>query len=122
MTKRMLIMIAGPYRSGSDSGGERAEKLRALNRVALRVWNLGHIPVVGVNLVLPIVDVAGQDRYSELMMPICLELAERCDAVIRVGGPSSGADREVALIRDNGGIVFTQIEDIPPYQDQSDRI
>ncbi|MEX1108525.1 MAG: hypothetical protein WEC00_06405 [Dongiaceae bacterium] len=122
MTKRMLIMIAGPYRSGADSDGERTENLLALNRVALRVWNLGHIPVVGVNLVLPIVDVAGQDRYSELMMPICLKLAERCDAVIRVGGPSSGADREVALIRDKGGIVFTQVEDIPPYHDRSDRI
>jgi hypothetical protein len=54
------------------------------------------------------------------MMPICLRLADRCDAVLRIGGPSSSADREVALIREKGGNVFTQIEDIPPYHDQSD--
>jgi hypothetical protein len=122
MTKRMLIMIAGPYRSGADSDGERAENLRALNRVAFGVWNLGHIPVVGVNLVLPLVEVTGQDQYSELMMPICLQLADRCDGVLRGGGAAIGADQEVALIRDKDGNVFAHIEDIPPYSDQSDRV
>ena len=113
MAERMTIMVAGPYSSGATDDNQRAANLRELNRAALKIWELGHIPVVGVNLVLPILEVAGEDRYAELMMPICLELAERCDAVLRIGGPSNGADQEVSLIRDAGGIVFTRIDDIP---------
>lgn len=113
MTQPMIIMVAGPYRAGSNDPAARAANLDALNRAALKIWELGHVPVIGVNLVLPIIDVAGTDRYDEIMMPVCLALAERCDAVLRVGGVSSGADREVALIECNGGTVYTAIEQIP---------
>jgi hypothetical protein len=31
-------------------------------------------------------------------LPLSLALAERCDAILPVGGPSSGADEEVARV------------------------
>jgi hypothetical protein len=109
----MWIMIAGPYSTGARTPDERAENLRALNRAAVEVHRRGHVPIIGVNLALPVIEVAGAAMYDELMMPLSLALAERCDAVLRVGGPSSGADLEVERIRAHGGAVYMSIEEIP---------
>ena len=109
----MWIMIAGPYRSGAVNDEQRSANLRALNEAALEVRRLGHVPLIGVNMALPIIDVAGHEHFDELMMPISLALAERCDAILRLGGASGGADREVDVIRAKGGQVFTDISDIP---------
>lgn len=110
----MWIMIAGPYTSGARTADERAENLKAMNRVALEVHRKGHVPIIGVNLALPVIDVAGEAMFDDLMMPLSLALAERCDAVLRVGGPSAGADLEVERIRAHGGAVYKRIEDVPP--------
>ena len=110
----MWIMIAGPYTSGGASPEERARRLRAMNECAVRVFEKGHTPVIGVNMALPVIDAAGTERFDELMMPISLAMAERCDAVLRIGGPSTGADDEVARIERNGGFVYHSVDDVPP--------
>lgn len=110
----MWIMVAGPYRSGSADASTRAANLAALNAAALAVWEKGHVPVIGVNMALPMIDEAGPERYDDLMAPVSLALAERCDGVLRIGGPSNGADREVDLIRARGGAVYRSLEDLPP--------
>ncbi len=109
----MWVMIAGPYSTGARTADERAENLRALNRVALEVHRRGHVPIIGVNLALPVIEIAGEARFDELMMPLSLALAERCDAVLRVGGPSAGADLEVERIRARGGAVYMDIAELP---------
>jgi hypothetical protein len=109
----MWIMIAGPYSTGARTADERAQNLRALNRVALEILRRGHVPIIGVNLALPIIEVAGEAMFDELMMPLSLALADRCDAVLRVGGHSSGADLEVERIRARGGAVFASVAEIP---------
>jgi hypothetical protein len=109
----MWIMIAGPYSSGARTDDERAENLRAMNRAALEVFRRGHTPIIGVNLALPVIEVAGPDSFDELMMPLSLALAERCDAVLRIGGPSSGADQEVERIRARGGAVYHSVGELP---------
>jgi hypothetical protein len=106
-------MIAGPYRSGSAESASRAANLRSMNEVAVKVWQLGHVPVIGVNMALPMIEAAGEDAYDDLMTPVSLVLADRCDAVLRIGGPSNGADKEVEAIRRQGGIVYTDISDVP---------
>lgn len=108
----MWIMIAGPYSTGARTAEERAENLRALNRIALEVHRRGHVPIIGVNMALPVIEVAGEAMFDELMMPLSLALAERCDAVLRVGGPSLGADQEVELVRARGGTVYTSLTEI----------
>lgn len=109
----MWIMIAGPYRGGAKTEEERNANLRALNDAALAVFERGHVPVIGVNMALPVIAAAGQDRYQEIMLPLSLALAERCDAVLRVGGDSPGADEEAEIIRRNGGTVFGSTQEIP---------
>jgi hypothetical protein len=113
----MWIMVAGPYRTGTRTAEERAGNLRALNRTAHEILQLGHVPVLGVNLALPIIEAAGEEHYDEIMLPLSLALAERCDAVIRVGGASSGADREVERMRERGGMVSTSVAEVPRLED-----
>ena len=44
---------------------------------------------------------------------IARRLVAKCDACLRIGGPSAGADEMVALAKENGKLVFHRFEDIP---------
>ncbi|MCC7048730.1 MAG: DUF4406 domain-containing protein [Alphaproteobacteria bacterium] len=112
-------MVAGPYTSGTSDPELRATNLQAMNEAAHEVWKRGHVPVIGVNMALPVIAEAGREHFDAIMMPLSLALAERCDAVLRIGGPSNGADQEVALIRSKGGQVFTRVEEIEPHPSTS---
>ncbi|GAB5494984.1 MAG: hypothetical protein Phyf2KO_00640 [Phycisphaerales bacterium] len=111
--KKQWIMISGPYTSGGASTEQRAANLLAMNEAAREVLSKGHIPIIGVNMALPIIEAAGPESFTEIMMPVSLELARRCDAVLRIGGPSVGADQEVDLIEANGGQVYASVAEIP---------
>ena len=110
---RMWIMVAGPYRSGSSDPSVWAENLRALNRSAYAVLLRGHVPIIGVNLALPVIESAGQESYGQIMSALSLSLTERCDAVLRIGGASQGADDEVGTFLARGLSVFRSVEEIP---------
>ena len=119
MSKSMMILIAGPYRSGT---GDDPEKMRANVRLmesfALRIFRLGHIPVLGEWFALPLLQLAGSKQlgdepYQEIFHPIAERLLEKCDAVLRVGGASEGADLMVEVARRNGLQVYTKLEQIP---------
>jgi hypothetical protein len=112
----MWIMVGGPYGTGAKSAAERAANLARMNEAALAVWRKGHVPIIGVNLALPIVAAAGGDAAAdaEIMMPLSLALAERCDAFLRIGGASIGADQEMARFAAAGKAVFRSIEEITP--------
>ncbi len=111
----MWIMIGGPYATGAKSAAERAANLVHLNAAALAIFRKGHVPIIGVNLALPVIAAAGDDAASEaeIMMPLSLALAERCDAFLRIGGHSVGADHEMARFVAAGKRVFRSIEEVP---------
>jgi len=106
-------MISGPYSSGARTDAERERNLLAMNRVAYDVFRRGHVPVIGVNLALPIIAAAGANTFEDLMMPLSLSLADRCDAVLRIGGDSQGADQEVERVRQRGCPVYLSIDELP---------
>ncbi len=109
----MWIMVGGPYTSGARDAAERQKNLDAMNGAAMAVFQKGHVPIIGVNLALPIIAVAGEDRFDEIMMPISLAAAERCDAFLRVGDPSVGADQERDSFIARSLPVFHDPGDIP---------
>ena len=109
----MWIMVAGPYASSGADAALRAERLAAMNRAALALFRLGHVPVIGVNMALPVIAAAEGDAYDEVMLPLSLALAERCDAILRLPGDSHGADAEAARFRAAGKPVFAAIAEIP---------
>ena len=110
----MWIMVAGPYTSGGADEATRAARLAGMNRAALTLFRMGHTPVIGVNMALPVIAAGAGDAFDEVMMPLSLALAERCDAVLRIGGPSAGADAELARFAAAGKPVFRSIEEVPP--------
>ncbi len=110
----MWIMVAGPYRSGARDEAERQARLDDMNRVALDLFRLGHTPVIGVNMALPMINAAESDCYDEVMMPLALDLADRCDACLRVGGISEGADQEVHRFVAAGKPVYRSLAEVPP--------
>lgn len=109
--KALMIMVAGPYSAPTAEG--RAANLRAMNEAAAALAKIGHVPVIGVNAALPVLEAADRPYSDPLMMEISLALAARCDACLHIGR-SPGADREADLIRGLGRPVYTSLADVPP--------
>jgi hypothetical protein len=115
----MMILIAGPYRSGTnDDPLLIAANVRAMTEMALKVFRAGHLPVMGEWFALPLIELAGSQRlgdeiFNEIFHPIARELVTRCDGCLRIGGASAGADEMVVLARQAGKLVFRRFEDIP---------
>ncbi len=114
-----FILIAGPYRSGTGDDPELlAQNVRLMESFALPIFRAGHVPVVGEWFALPLVQAAGSQRvgdaaFEEIFHPIAARLLEKCDAVLRVGGPSAGADEMVRIARERGLEIYSAIEQIP---------
>jgi hypothetical protein len=87
---------------------------------ALPIFRAGHVPIIGEWLALPLVQIAGSQRvgdgaFNEIFHPIAIRLLEKCDAVLRVGGPSAGADEMVRVGRELGLDVYSALDEIPGY-------
>jgi hypothetical protein len=114
-----MILIAGPYRSGTgDDPAKIHANVQVMEAFALPLFRAGHIPVLGEWFALPLTQLAGStqvsdDAFNEIFHPIAERLLTRCDAVLRVGGPSAGADEMVRIGRELGRQIFYRLEDIP---------
>lgn len=119
MNHPMLILIAGPYRSGTnDDPGLIRKNVEKMESYALPIFRAGHIPILGEWLALPLVALAGStnigdEPFNEIFHPISVRLLERCDAVLRVGGPSTGADEMVRVARTLGLTLYNTLAEIP---------
>ena len=115
----MMILIAGPYRSGTgDDPQKMAANVQSMESYALPIFRRGHIPVLGEWFALPLVRIAGSSQvgdeaFNEIFHPIAERLLQKCDAVLRVGGASAGADLMVEVAHRNGLPVYTEVDQIP---------
>ena len=115
----LLVLVAGPYRSGTgDDPAKLAANVAVMNSAALDVFRAGHLPVTGEALALPLIEEAGSERvgdpvFDEIFHPISARLLSHCDAVLRIGGPSAGADDMVAQARAEGKHIYTTVTDVP---------
>jgi hypothetical protein len=118
----MLILIAGPYRSGTgDDPALMARNLARLEEAAWPVFRAGHVPVIGEWVALPVLRSAGADGpldpfAEQVMYPTAERLLEHCDAVLRLPGESRGADQDVAIARRRGIPVYDRVEQIPGHR------
>jgi hypothetical protein len=121
-SRPMMILIAGPYRSGTnDDPARMTANLQALESYALPIYRAGHVPVIGEWLALPLLRTAGSTHvgdslYDEIAYPVAHRLLARCDAVLRVGGPSVGADNDVRVARERGLPVYHALQEVPGCQ------
>ena len=114
-----MILVAGPYRSGTgDDPAKLSANLEAMEQYALPLFRAGHIPIVGEWLALPLIAHAGSKHigdapFKEIFHPIAERLVARCDAILRIGGVSQGADLMVHQARSLGLTVYNKLGDVP---------
>ncbi len=117
--KSMLILVAGPYRSGTnDDPALIGANVKAMTDVALELYRMGHLPVLGEWFALPLLEAAGSKRmgdavFQEYFHPVAIRLIDHCDAVLRIGGPSAGADEMVATGKARSRQIYLSIDEIP---------
>ena len=114
-----MILIAGPYRSGTGDDPEKMqENLARLEAVALPLFRKGHIPMIGEWVALPLIQLAGSKKpgdpaWEEIQYPAAHRLLEKCDAIFRIAGESKGADQDVKLAKEKGLPVYYELSDVP---------
>jgi hypothetical protein len=119
MTKSLLILVAGPYRSGTgDDPDKIAANVKAMTDTALELYRMGHLPVLGEWFALPLIEAAGSKQtgdaiFNELFHPVAIRLLDHVDAVLRIGGASAGADEMVKVGGEKGARIFYNISEIP---------
>ena len=118
-SERMLILIAGPYLSGTDGDAAKiAANRERLEAAAWPIYQRGHLPLLGEWLALPIIHAAGGREPGDAVFhayqyPVAERLISRCDAIWRLPGASRGADLDVARAQALGLPVYHALEDIP---------
>lgn len=119
MGESWMVLVAGPYRSGTGGDPAKMEaNLKILSAAAWEVWNRGHLPVIGEWLALPLASAAGSTRvgdevWDSIGYPVADRLIDRCDAVLRLPGPSQGADGDVVRAQGRGMPIFTSVDALP---------
>jgi hypothetical protein len=115
----MVILIAGPYRGGTNDDPELIKKnLVRLESVALPLFRKGHLPIIGEWIALPLMHLAGSQKigdsaWDEIQYPVAHRLLEKCDAVLRLEGVSKGADNDVKIAQERGLVIYYRLEDVP---------
>jgi len=114
----LMVLVAGPYRSGT--GGDPLliqANVDAMTKTALAVYRRGHLPVMGEWFALPLIEAAEASgefgAYERIFHPVAEQVLARCDACLRIGGESEGADRMVRVARELGKPVFSHVEELP---------
>ncbi|MFN8443900.1 MAG: hypothetical protein U0175_24180 [Caldilineaceae bacterium] len=115
----LMVLVAGPYRSGTnDDPAQIAANLQAMNETSLTLFRMGHLPVMGEWFALPLMETAGFTKigdviYEEIFHPVAFRILDQCGAVLRIGGPSTGADEMVRHARSTGKRVYYSVDEIP---------
>jgi hypothetical protein len=118
----MMILIAGPYRSGTDDDpAKMAANLARLEAAAWPIFQKGHVPMIGEWAALPILRGAGGGApgsapYDAVMHPTAHRLLAKCDGVLRLPGVSTGADNDVRIASEMGLPVWRDVSEIPSAQ------
>lgn len=109
----MTIGIAGPY--SAPTAEQRQKNLDAMNEAAARVLGLGHVPVIGMNAALPVLEKANIADAYKATMDISLAVIAACAALLLIG-ESPGANKERDLILAQGKPVYYSLAEIPAPQ------
>src|SRR5215470_17119881 len=115
----MVILIAGPYRGGTNDDPVLMQaNLSRLEAAALEVFRLGHLPMIGEWVALPLMRLSGSKAvgdavWESIQYPVAHVLLEKCDAVYRIEGASKGADEDVRIANERGLKVYYRLEDEP---------
>lgn len=115
----MLIMIAGPYRSGTDNDPILIQRnMDKLESMAIPIFQKGHISMIGEWVANPLIHLAGSKEigdeiFNAYQYPVAHRILRKCDAILRVEGESKGADQDVELAKKLGLKIYYSLNEIP---------
>ena len=115
----MMILIVGPYRSGTGNDPRRIQKnMDRLEAMALPIFNKGHVPIIGEWVANPLIRLAGSNEigdaiFKQIQYPTAHRILTKCDAVLRISGESKGADKDVEIAKRLGLAVYYALDEIP---------
>ena len=118
----MMILIAGPYLSGTNNDPKLIKKnMDNLESMALPIFRKGHVPMIGEWVANPLIALAGSkkvgdDIFNEIQYPTAHRLLTKCDAVLRIKGQSKGADQDVRIAKELGLKIYYDLNEIPDEQ------
>jgi hypothetical protein len=104
----MIIGVAGPYSAATAE--QRQLNLDNMNKAAARLLERGHVPLIGMNAALPVLEHAIVPDKYQCTMDISLAVISACDALILLA-ESPGANKERDLMLAKGKPVFRSVED-----------
>lgn len=109
------VYVAGPM-----TKGDLLQHVRDAVHAADKIWAAGAIPYVPqVGILYQLIS----PHTYEDWMQLDFAWLDKCDAVLRMPGESSGADREVQRARFNGQPVFYSVESLLAWvTEQRDQI
>jgi len=106
----MIIGVAGPYSAETEE--QRHANLERMNKAAAMLLEKGHIPLIGVNAALPVVNAANvADRYNAIM-EISMAVIDKCEALLLIA-ESRGANMERDLVLSKGLPVYYGVDEVP---------
>jgi hypothetical protein len=109
----MIIGVAGPY--SAPTAEQRQQNLDLMNTAAARLLELGHIPLIGMNASIPVLEKATVDDPYRCTMEISLAVINACEGLLLIA-ESPGANKERDLILAKGLPVFRTIEEVMSYK------
>ncbi len=109
----MRIAVAGPY--SAPTAAERQRNLDRMNDAAAQLLHRGHVPIIGVNAALPVVERATVEKPYEAIMAISLAVVDACEAIL-VLADSPGVRRERDLVAAKGLPVYDKLDDVPAVE------
>lgn len=115
----MMILIAGPYRSGTNNDPLLIQKnMDNLEAQALPIFRKGHMPMISEWAANPLIELAGSKEvgdaiFNEIQYPVAHRLLKKCDAILRIKGASNGADQDVEIAKKLGLKVYYDLNEIP---------
>ena len=114
----LMILVAGPYRSGTNDDPVKIQQnVDAMNNMALKIYQTGHLPVLGEWFALPLIETAGSktmgdEIWNELFHPVAIRLISKCDVIFRIGGPSGGADEMVRIGKEHDKKIIFSLDEL----------
>ena len=90
--------------------------LTSMEEVASAIFDAGHVPVIGDWFTDPLIEQSELDSdddesLEQILQPMTERLLARCDAMLRVGGPSAAADAMAGAARARGLRVYFDLKD-----------
>jgi hypothetical protein len=110
MSSRKWVYIAGPFTSGGATELVKNVVNAVKTGIILRQHDETIVPIIPH--LFHLADLIMPGQTYDFWLAWDFDLLERCDALLRLRGESSGADREVEFITGRGCPVFHEVGDL----------